>query len=329
MKSNKESINSIAKRWEQITRPGLEIEALMSSYPDIWEHVKESVKSAVNVQDVQHINELITKADASAQYWHALVKKEQGTTRIKTEALPHLVRSRMIHLSIQKILTASLTGSKDTVPQSRFDKILCNSLFYIPYSKHDPVNETKFRLLWPFMRNKNVAIAVAKRLGFYSFFTNRILDYLAPICLGKTVLEIAAGSGILTLLLNKRGVDCVATDDFSWNHAVRYGHHVLDLSAKTALKKIQPEVVLCSWPPPENSFERFVFACESVQEYFVIGSAYEFATGARTTYLSQTEFHSHRVGRPEKMLVPPELSGEIFRFTRKARPSVGSTTKII
>jgi hypothetical protein len=44
------------------------------------------------------------------------------------------------------------------------------------------------------------------------------------------------------------------------------------MDAVTALRQHAPEVVICSWPPARNTFEREIFRTRSVQMYLVIAS---------------------------------------------------------
>jgi hypothetical protein len=203
------------------------------------------------------------------------------------------------------------------VLQSVFDKMICNILFYIPYGQRKAASSLAVKTLWPFVKNKTAAIATAKKLGFYCLYTNRFIKLVKNISKDQHVLEIAAGSGILTLLLQKAGVQCRATDDLSWGHAVSFGRHVEDLDATKAIKKYSPMVVICSWPPPDNSFERSVFVSPSVDTYIVVGSKHQFATGARTDYMQQVGFEMKVVEGVERLLAPPGLDGEVLLFTRR------------
>ncbi len=86
-------------------------------------------------------------------------------------------------------------------------------------------------------------------------------------------MEIAAGDGTLSRFLRDEGVAVTATDDFSWQQHVDYDPEQVDrLDARTSLDRFAPEVVVCSWPPPGNSFEKRVFATGSVDTYVVIVS---------------------------------------------------------
>jgi hypothetical protein len=107
----------------------------------------------------------------------------------------------------------------------------------------------------------------------------------------RPTLEVAAGDGTLTRLLKARGVDVRATDDHSWAHAIQYPGSVEKLPVSPSLIKYKPRVVICSWPPPNNSFERAIFSFPTVELYIVIGSRHSFATGNWKDYGLQKYFH--------------------------------------
>jgi hypothetical protein len=77
-----------------------------------------------------------------------------------------------------------------------------------------------------------------------------------------------------------------------------------------------PEVVLCSWPPAGNPFERWVFATPSVKTYIMIGSRHEFAAGNWTDYRRQTAFAFAERPELSRLVLPPELDGAVHVFQR-------------
>ena len=92
--------------------------------------------------------------------------------------------------------------------------------------------------------------------GIYCFYSTALIEALAGLIDRRSCLEIAAGDGTLASLLTETGVPVTATDDFSWTHVIQYPDRVEELGAREALEKYQPQVVLCSWPPPGNPFEK-------------------------------------------------------------------------
>jgi hypothetical protein len=133
----------------------------------------------------------------------------------------------------------------------------------------------------------------------------------------RSCLEIGAGDGTLTRFLKGRGVEITATDSHGWSQSVAYPDWVVKLDAREALATYKPEVVICSWPPAQNDFERHVFTTPSVQLYIVIGSRHQFAFGNWKDYRQQGIFDLEEDKRLSAMLLPPELESAVYIFRRK------------
>lgn len=67
----------------------------------------------------------------------------------------------------------------------------------------------------------------------------------------RKVLEIMAGSGALSVALEREGVNVVATtDDFSWEREFSQWKEVEHLSAIESIGKYSDvDIIICSWPP--------------------------------------------------------------------------------
>ena len=67
----------------------------------------------------------------------------------------------------------------------------------------------------------------------------------------RTVLEIMAGSGALSVALEREGVNVVATtDDFSWEREFSQWKEIEHMSAISAIEKYKDvDIIICSWPP--------------------------------------------------------------------------------
>jgi hypothetical protein len=90
------------------------------------------------------------------------------------------------------------------------------------------------------------------------------------------------------------------------------------IDAREALAAYLPEVVLCSWPPSQNDFERDVFNASSIQLYIVIGSTHQFAFGNWKEYRLQTAFELEEDKRLSALVLPPELGSKVYVFRRKS-----------
>jgi len=81
------------------------------------------------------------------------------------------------------------------------------------------------------------------------------------------ILEICAGSGLLSHLLAARNVDIQATDV-----KPPKGSEILRMSAQEALKRFQPSVVLGAFVPHDGGVDEAVLACPLVQHYVIINA---------------------------------------------------------
>ena len=153
--------------------------------------------------------------------------------------------------------------------------------------------------------------------GIYCFFSKKLIAELSDIMKGKCCLEIAAGDGTLTEFLANTGVDITATDNYSWEHEIKYPGIVFKMDAHAALKKYKPEVVICSWPPANNLFEQDIFNTKCVNLYILIGSRHKFASGNWDSYLAQTDFSMEESITLSRLVLPPELDPVVYFFRRK------------
>jgi hypothetical protein len=179
-----------------------------------------------------------------------------------------------------------------------------------------------FRLGWPLVgrRSRRALMPLVREKGIYCFYSRALVRRLAATVGGRRCLEIAAGDGTLAGFLAAEGVDVVATDDHSWSDAVRYPAGMFRQSATQALRTHAPQVVICSWPPPGNTFERHVFTTPSVQTYVVVTTRHEMSAGDRAAYRDQRDFDLVDDARLGRLVLPPSLDGAVLVFHRRPTP---------
>lgn len=146
----------------------------------------------------------------------------------------------------------------------------------------------------------------------------RLRDLIGP----RLCLEIGAGDGTLTRFLNELGVSATATDDYTWSDKITYPETVIRMDASAALLQYSPQVVLCSWPPAGNNFEKNIFRTQSVEMYIAIISRHRFASGDWDTYEAQKSFSLEFRPDLTHLLLPPELGSIVLIFNRKSRVPV-------
>jgi hypothetical protein len=301
-------------KWLQ-TKPSLK--NLGSEFPELLETVRcelaEIVSEGSNIKLPEYLKRM-------TQQEH-LIKKEfycrRGDKKIATRLVKQMLRTRMVHLTIKQHLISEATGiEKGKVRFNILNGYLAQKLLFVDNLVRKPVSLFWFRLIWPLLWQKKMLMPLVQPEGIYCFYSKELIDELTELIGERNCLEIAAGDGTLSRFLADSGVKILATDDYSWQHEVKYPVDVENIDAQVALRKYTPEVVLCSWPPAGNRFEQQVFKTKSVELYIVIGSRHRFAAGNWDTYASQSTFEFKEDKRLCRLVLPPELDAVVYIFKR-------------
>ena len=281
---------------------------LQARYPDVWQDATKELDRAA-ADGPEGLQRLVTER---------ATRHQRAQDRLPTESarIHALVRDAMI---LRTIRAASIRAESG-VPEGRVrlglvDGWLLQRLFFHRDLERKAVSMLAYRLIWPLTRQRRRLMPLVRPRGIYCFYSRPLLRAIEQLASGRPVLEIAAGNGTLTRLLREQGVDARATDDYSWKHDIDYSEDVERLDAAEALHRYRPAVVVCSWPPPGNRFERVVFATPSVELYIVITSRGEHGASDRTAYRTQTGFTVERSTRLSN-LVLPQGSSEVLIFRR-------------
>jgi hypothetical protein len=283
--------------------------AVRERFPREWEQVQRELAAVVGRDDVEAI-----KAYASRVARPAQVRGER-------EAVRALARQRLAAGALKQMGVAAATGvTAGTLRFGLVSGFLSQRLLFRGGGlERKPVSLRAFRLVWPLVRQRRYLMALVEPRGIYCFYSGALVERLAALIGDRPCVEIAAGDGTLARFLRDAGADVLATDDHSWQQTRRAVADVVDQDARGALRERAPAVVLCSWPPAGNAFERFVFTTESVETYIVISSASEQAAGNWDDYRRQTAFDM--VADPElgALVLPPEIGSAVYVFTRRDR----------
>lgn len=199
------------------------------------------------------------------------------------------------------------------------NEYLIKKLLFSRDGSRKPVSLFWFYLLWPLVWQKKFLMQWVEFKGVYCFYSKELIKELVTIIGSKSCLEIAAGDGTLTRFLKEQGTQVIATDDQSWSHSIEYPDTVIQCDAETALQKYNPEIVICSWPPKNNDFERYIFETNSVQTYILIASRREDVSGNWEDYKKQSTFSFAEDKKLSKLILPPELDSAVYLFHRESR----------
>jgi hypothetical protein len=292
---------------------------LMERYPAVWEEAGRELVSALEGGHAQRLNEFAVKAASTAKTWENRIRKSRNNEKVIESALPHLIKSRMSLLALDKCYLAAATGrSSGKVRFGLINGTIIQKLLFSHHLTRKPVSLGWFTFWWRFVGQKRLLMPLVQPKGIYCFYSRRLIRELRLLIGDRAALEIGAGDGTLSRFLADEGAHIRATDDHSWSHIITYPESVEKLDAVRALEKHQPRVVICSWPPPANPFEKHIFTTKSVELYIAIGSRYRFASGNWDAYTSQGRFEWSLDPRLSRWVIPPELDNAVLLFHRKS-----------
>jgi hypothetical protein len=298
------------------TNPSLD--ELCARYPGEWAAVQQDISVIVERGAAEELKAYLERLSAQT----ALGKPSSGNRQQNREtALSQFIRSRMAHESIKKLCLSTLAADAGaTKGKLRFNLLngyIAQKLLFSRGLERKPVSLFWFRLFWPLVWQKKRLMPLVQPRGIYCFYSRELVEALAGMIASRSCLEIGAGDGTLTRYLKDRGIALTATDNHGWNNAVAYPDWVIRLDAREALAAYAPEVVICSWPPSQNDFERHVFTTPGVQLYIVIGSRHQFAFGNWKDYRQQSAFELEEDKELGALVLPPELDSVVYVFRRK------------
>jgi hypothetical protein len=291
---------------------------LMERYPEEWRSTGPELISALEDGRSQILQEYTAKAKSTEEIWHHRIRSSRHNTKVIESAMPHLIRSRMAMLAMaQCYQAASLGKASGKVRFNLINGYIVQKLLFSRHLTRKPASLKWFRFWWRFVSQKRLLMPLVQSRGIYCFYSEELISELCALIGGRLCLEIGAGDGTLTGFLGDKGIQICATDDYSWKHAIEYPQNVERLGAKQALVKYQPLAVVCSWPPPRNTFEQKIFSARSVEIYIVIGSRYKFAAGNWDSYAAQDRFEWAIDHSLSSLLIPPELESAVLIFRRR------------
>jgi hypothetical protein len=298
---------------------GASLESLIENFPEEWQAIGQELVQATATKRPEALEAFVRSAKEAARPYEGRVENSGKNPQVLAVAMPFLVRKRMALLAAQRALQAAAMGASPG--RRRFglwSGFLVQRLFFSRGLVRKPVSMRRFRRLWPLVTQKRLLMPLVQPRGMYAFYSQELVAALARLIDGRPALEIAAGDGCLSGFLQAAGVNVRATDDHSWTQNIRYPDSVEKLDAATALKQHQPKVVLCSYPPPKNTFEQCVFRTDSVELYIVITTKHRFAAGDWQTYESQRTFAMTTDGELSRLILPPEIDPLLILFTRNS-----------
>jgi hypothetical protein len=290
------------------------LQDLCRDYPGIWSGVLLDLKSCVDSKNYERLHTLRDSAIKASQ---RLRQDSVATNSLTTDLVHDAVKARMTELAINQF--AQVLGGRVGEKPSLFEKAVFWLWLVRSLYRTAPPTCEQFDRIWFKVRHKSWACSQLQALGYWSIPTTEFCQRIVAQSLGRPILEIAAGHGLLAKgILSNQG-NVTATDNFTWASSQTSASNakVIKLNAEDALEAYKPSFVVCSWPPPGNTFEEKVFLTPSVQTYIVIVSKHKFASGNWNTYQQQSQFVCTSSEPLNSLLRPKELDQQALIFRRK------------
>jgi len=299
------------RRWLAREPPLAEVQR---AYPAEWEAVQGELSAVLATGSLDAVKDYTAAVARPARP----AGRAGRAGRAGAGSLNADVRQYLAAGALKRMCVSAATGVR--TGRLRFNLVngwIAQRLLFEHDLVRKPVSLGRFRLLWPLLWQKRRLMPLVEPRGIYCFYSRPLVQRLATLIDGRPALEIAAGDGTLTRFLRDAGADVVATDDHSWSASVTYPESVLRQDARTALREHRPEVVVCSWPPAGNPFERWVFKAPTVDTYIVISSRHEYAAGHWADYRQQTAFTFGEEPELSRLVLPPEIDPAVYVFRRR------------
>jgi len=287
------------------------VDELRAAYPQEWAAVQRDLAPIVARGDLDALKAYVLKLSRTPAAGRARAGRDP--------ALSRLVRRQIASATLKQVALTAAAGRTrgGRVRFNLFNGWIAQRLLFVDDLERKPVSMFWFRLWWPLLWQRRLLMPLVGPKGIYCFYSRRLIDRLAEMIGDRPCLEIAAGDGTLSRFLAAAGVAVTATDDHSWTHSVKFPETVIRQDARSALRERRPRVVVCSWPPAGNDFEREVFATPSVELYIVVSSVHDFASGDHAAYEQQTGFSFERDETLTRLVLPPELEPAVYVFRRR------------
>jgi hypothetical protein len=307
---------TLGESYQAIMDPGTSLETIASAFPREWSLVQDATAAIVKQDRSDLVSEHLVKAQTTISDWNRKLKASTRPHTLLPQAVPQMATARLTLFALESLYRRALARQDGRAP-TFFDRLISQTLFFDRKRQRRSPSRLLFKCLWPLVRGKAAISTTIQGMGIYCVFTREFARELKRLICDRACVEVGAGDGTLTLLLEAFGVSVHATDNYSWEKRIRYPDWVEKYTAEQALERYAPEVVLCSWPPPGNQFEKHIFATESVKMYIAIVSRHRYAAGNWLTYRSQKGFAWQSEPELTRLLVPQEWDHEVLVFRRE------------
>lgn len=301
----------------KILKGEINTETLTMHYPEFKVTVMNELSKIANKNNSYEIITTINSYKFYANLAIDKIKKSDFNQKNIDAFLPDVIKARIAIDVIQQFNLLVQTRFTGKMRFNLWDGFILQKILFKKHLARKPVSLFWFNVFWPLITNKKILLPLVHNKGIYCFYSKKLIKELCNLIGNSSCLEIGAGDGTLTIFLNELGVKCNATDNYSWENYIDYPGFVEKLEAKAALTKYKPNTVICSWPPPGNSFEKNIFNMDYVNLYIVIGTKNPLVSGNHEAYQNQKNFIIEYNEKLSGMLIPPSKNNAVYIFRRK------------
>lgn len=289
-----------------------DIEDVRAAFPAEWSSAQQQVAEVIASGN------LAALADYSARVAAPARPRRASGRYAQEQATREAIEQRLVADALQQARMVLATGQLEgRVKFNRINGLRLQRLLFESGLRRKPVSLRKFERTWPRISQRRLLMPLVMPKGIYCFYSEELVAGLVELIGPRSCVEIAAGDGTLSRFLNQAGTPITATDDHSWSKTIEFGPDVVRVDASTALRRYQPEVVICSWPPAGNRFEREVFRAASVDTYVVITTTLEQSAGNWDDYRRQQRFDMRVDDELSRGVLPPEQHPTALVFERR------------
>lgn len=303
---------------EKILFNKIDANTLAKMYPDINDSLIEEFSKLCENNNISAFSILINKYKTKANFAINKISKNGRNAKTLNTFLPDIIKSRILINLISEANFAVQTNEYSGIVRfNLWDGLILQKLLFKVDLERKPVSVILFKLVWPLIIKKKILMPLVNNKGIYCFYSKELIKEFRKLIGNSKCLEIGAGDGTLTKFLVNEGIDCIATDNYSWEHYIKYPSMVQKLDSKSALEYYKTDTVICSWPPPENNFEKYVFSSKTVNLYIVIGTKNHLFSCNQDTYQKQNNFTMELNENLSSLVLPPSNDNAVYIFRRK------------
>lgn len=303
---------------EKILLNKIDASKLAEMYPEISDSVIKDFSNLKENSTTNDFSNLITKYKTKASFAISKINKSGLSSQAINTFLPDIIKSRIAIKFLEKVNFSIQTNEySGKVRFNLWDGLILQKLLFKKGLERKLVSVKKFKLVWPFIIKKKILMPLVNAKGIYCFYSKELVREFKKLIGDSSCLEIGAGDGVLTQFLINEEINCIATDNYSWDNYIKYPSFVKRLDGKSALEKYKTDTVICSWPPPENNFEKHVFSSNSVKLYIVIGTKNKLYSGNHKVYETQENFTMELNEKLSSLILPPSKDNAVYIFRRK------------